>query len=76
MSPVAEESAAGYRVEAVMAERLGLLAGDILLSVNGHSVGNVEEDVARLEDHLEADSLELEIQREDTKITITYNPSQ
>ena len=59
-----------------MAERLGLLAGDILLSVNGHSVGNVEEDVARLEDHLEADSLELEIQREDTKITITYNPSQ
>ena len=76
LSPVAEESAAGYRVEAVMADRLGLSAGDILLAVNGHSVGNVEEDLARLEDHLEADSLELEVQREDTKITLTYKPSQ
>ena len=76
LSPVVEESAAGYRLEAVMADRLGLSAGDILLAVNGHSVGNVEEDLARLEDHLEADSLELEVQREDTKITLTYKPSQ
>ncbi len=76
LSPVAEESAAGYRLEVVMADRLGLSAGDILLAVNGHSVGNVEEDLARLEDHLEADSLELEVQREDTKITLTYKPSQ
>ncbi|MXW07451.1 MAG: hypothetical protein F4Z87_04895 [Gammaproteobacteria bacterium] len=76
ISPVADESAAGYRVEAAMAERLGLRAGDILLSVNGHSVGYVEEDVARLKDHLEADSLELEIQRGNTKITLTYKPSQ
>ena len=76
MSPVAEETAAGYRLETVMAERLGLRTGDILLSVNGHSVGNVKEDLARLEDHLEVDSLELEIQRGDTKITVTYKPSQ
>ncbi len=76
MSPVAEESAAGYRLETVMAERLGLRAGDILHSVNGHSVGNVEEDLARLEDHLEVDSLELGIQRGDTQITVTYKPSQ
>lgn len=76
LSPVAEESAAGYRLETAMAERLGLHTGDILLSVNGQSVGNVGEDLARLEDHLEVDSLELGIQRGDTKITVTYKPSR
>lgn len=75
-TPVAEESAAGYRLNATMAERLGLRTGDILLSVNDYSVGNVQEDLAHFEEHLDAESLKLVVQRGETKITINYKPNQ
>ena len=75
VTPVDAESAAGYRLQDTMAERLGLRTGDILLSVNGHSVGNVQEDLTRFEEQLDAESLKLEIQRGETKITVNYKPS-
>lgn len=76
ITPVEDESAAGYRLETTMADRLGLRTGDILVSVNGHSVGNVQEDVANFKDHLEAESLKLEVQRGETTLTINYKPNQ
>ena len=76
ITPVAQESAAGYRLQDTMAERLGVRTGDILLSVNGYKVGNVQEDLARFGDHLDAKTLKLEIQRGETKITLNYKPSQ
>lgn len=76
ITAVAKESASGYLLEATMAERLGLRAGDILLTVNEHKVGNVQEDLARFGDHLDAESLKLEIQRGETKITVNYKPSK
>ncbi|MYD45902.1 MAG: hypothetical protein F4W92_06080 [Gammaproteobacteria bacterium] len=76
ISPVAEESAAGYRLHEAMAERLGLRTGDILVSVNGHSVGNVQDDLAQFANQLDAESLKLEIQRGETKITLNYTPNQ
>lgn len=75
-TPMAEESAAGYRLNATMAERLGLRTGDILLSVNDYSVGNVQEDLSHFEEHLDADSLKLVVQRGEAKITINYKPNQ
>ncbi|MCY3542197.1 MAG: PDZ domain-containing protein [Gammaproteobacteria bacterium] len=76
ISPVAEESAAGYRLHESMAERLGLRTGDILLTVNGHRVGNVQDDLAQLTNQLDVESLKLEIQRGETKITLNYTPNQ
>lgn len=76
ITAVAEESASGYRLEATMAEHLGLRAGDVLLTVNGYKVGNVQEDLTRFGDHLDAESLKLEIQRGETKLTVNYKPSK
>lgn len=76
ISPVAEDSASGYRLHESMAERLGLRTGDILLSVNGHSVGNVKDDLAQFANQLDAESLKLEVQRGDTKITMNFTPKQ
>ena len=76
ISPVAEESAAGYRLHEAMAERLGLRTDDILLSVNGHRVGNVQDDLAQFANHLDVESLKLEIQRGETNITLNYTPNQ
>lgn len=76
ITAVADESASGYRLEATMAEHLGLRAGDVLLTVNGHKVGNVQDDLARFGDHLDAESLKLEVQRGETKLTVNYKPSK
>lgn len=76
ITPVEDESAAGYRLETAMADRLGLRTGDILVSVNGHTVGNIQEDLVNFKEHLEAESLKLEVQRGQTTLTLNYKPNK
>lgn len=75
VTAVAEDSAAGYRLDATVAERFGLRTGDVLVSINGNKVGKVQEDLAHVGDYLDADSLKLEIQRGETTITVNYRPN-
>jgi general secretion pathway protein C len=75
VEPVADGSAAGYRIgDQVPAARLssvGLRPGDLILSVNGQAVGNVEQDRAQLQDIVDAGSARLEIQRGDRRFFVT-----
>ena len=49
----------------------GLRSGDKLLSVNGHPVGDPDEDRRRLKDMIAQDSLRLEIQRGERRMFLT-----
>lgn len=49
----------------------GLRSGDKLLSVNGHAVGDPEQDRLRLEDMIAQGSLRLEIQRGERRMFLT-----
>ena len=65
----------GYALGA-LAERpelnhTGLRSGDLLLSVNGHPVGDPEQDRRRLKDLVAQGSLRLEIQRGERRMFIT-----
>jgi general secretion pathway protein C len=69
------DGAGGYRlggeVDAATLSRVGLRRGDVVLSVNGETVGNIQQDQARLESIMEAGSARLEIQRGDRRFFVT-----
>ena len=70
-----EGAGRGYALGA-LAERpelnhTGLRSGDKLLSVNGHSVGDPDEDRLRLKDMIAQGSLRLEIQRGERRMFLT-----
>ena len=61
----------GALVDRPELDHTGLQRGDLLLSVNGHPVGDPEEDRLRLRDLAAHDSLRLEIQRGKRRMFIT-----
>ncbi len=80
ITPVSQNSAEGYHVSSVLAERtggLGLRSGDIVTSVNGHQVGDIAQDLSEFRRNLNTEELELEIQRGETtlKISLKSDPN-
>lgn len=75
VEPVSDGSASGYRIgDQVPAERLssvGLRRGDLILSVNGQAVGDIEQDRTQLQEVVDAGSARLEIQRGDRRFFVT-----
>lgn len=72
---VTDGGAGGYRIgNEIPAARLssvGLRPGDVVLSVNGRAVGDIEQDRGELQAIVDAGSARLEIQRDDRRFFVT-----
>ncbi len=75
ISPVSEEGSEGYRLGAMAQNpylrQAGLQPGDVVLSVNGQRVGNVQQDSAQIESIMAQGSARLEIQRGNRRFFVT-----
>lgn len=65
VSRVADSGSEGYRIDADMATTFGLRKGDIVKSINGTEVGDIEEDLAGFIKNLDSPSANLSVQRGD-----------
>ncbi len=70
VAPVSTSGAQGYRLDNLAQSpylaQTGLQAGDVVLSVNGRPVGDVQQDKQQLDNMLAQGSARLEVQRGDT----------
>ena len=75
MAPVSTGEAAGYRVGNLAnlpyLSRTGLLAGDLILSVNGRPVGDVQADRSTFNNLLASGSVRIEVQRGERRFFVT-----
>ncbi len=75
MAPVSRGEAAGYRVGNLAnlpyLSQTGLLAGDLILSVNGRPVGDVQTDRSALNNLLASGSVRIEVQRGERRFFVT-----
>jgi general secretion pathway protein C len=75
VSPVAEGAAQGYRLgnlaQSPALSQTGLQPGDVVLSVNGMPVGNVQQDKQQLDNVLAQGAARLEIQRGARRFFVT-----
>lgn len=76
LEPVSTKAAKGYRLaQKISGSRLseaGMEVGDVLLSINGYRLGNLEADKAFLQSMPDTDKIRLTIQRGSRKITLQY----
>ena len=75
MAPVSSGEAAGYRVGNLAnlpyLSQSGLLAGDLILSVNGRPVGDVQADRSTFSNLLASGSVRIEVQRGERRFFVT-----
>jgi general secretion pathway protein C len=75
VEPVSEGSAAGYRIgdlaRSPYLSQTGLQPGDVILSVNGRPVGDVQQDRLELQNVLAQGSARLEVQRGTRRFFVT-----
>jgi len=75
MAPVSQGEAAGYRVGDLAnlpyLSQTGLLAGDLILSVNGRPVGDVQADRSSINSLLASGSVRIEVQRGERRFFVT-----
>ncbi|MEM9742158.1 MAG: type II secretion system protein N [Pseudomonadota bacterium] len=75
VQPVAAGGSEGYRLGNLAStpqlSQFGLQSGDVILSVNGQSVGNVRQDTGRLGGLLTQGSARLEVQRGSRRFYVT-----
>lgn len=74
MQPISGGSAQGYRVGDNVAAglgRVGLQPGDVVLTVNGRPVGNIQNDQQQVDSVMSQGSARLEIQRGNRRIFVT-----
>lgn len=75
VQPVSQGSAGGYRLGSEIPSstlaQVGLRPGDVVLSVNGQAVGDIQQDRAQLDTIMDAGSARLEIQRGDRRFFVT-----
>ena len=75
MAPVSSGEAAGYRVGNLAnlpyLSQSGLLAGDLILSVNGRPVGDVQADRSMFSNLLASGSVRIEVQRGERRFFVT-----
>lgn len=70
LTPVSQDTASGYRVNESLAKQLGLRKGDILTSVNGEVLGDIESDLPRVLSQMNSNSAKLQVKRGDEIINI------
>ena len=75
VTPISQGEAAGYRVGSLAnlpyLSQTGLLAGDLILSVNGRPVGDVQNDRSSLSNLLASGSVRIEVQRGERRFFVT-----
>jgi len=75
VSPVAGDGAKGYQIGNVASSpylaQSGLQSGDVILSVNGRPVGNVQQDRQEIDNIVAQGSARLEVQRGDRRFFVT-----
>ena len=75
LTPVTAGAAQGYRLGALanspQLRNTGLQSGDVLLSVNGEAVGDIQSDRSRIDGVLSGGSARLEVQRGDRRFFVT-----
>jgi len=75
VAPVSGAGAQGYRVDSLASSpylaQTGLQAGDVVLSVNGRPVGDVQQDQAELDNIMAQGSARLEVQRGTRRFFVT-----
>jgi general secretion pathway protein C len=75
LAPVADGSSAGYRLGALAQHpalrQAGLQSGDVVLSVNGNPIGQIEQDRGEIDRVLAEGAVRLEIQRGGRRFFIT-----
>lgn len=75
IAPVSQGEAAGYRVGNLAnlpyLSQTGLLAGDLILSVNGRPVGDAQADRSTFNDLLASGSVRIEVQRGERRFFVT-----
>lgn len=80
VEPVSEGAAEGYRVgdlaQSPYLSQTGLQPGDIILSVNGRPVGDLQQDRMELANVLAQGSARLEVQRGDRRFYVTASLPQ
>ncbi|MGD8417252.1 MAG: type II secretion system protein N [Pseudomonadales bacterium] len=81
ITPVAEGETQGYRLDDVAASspylsQTGLQPGDVVLSVNGQPVGNIEQDRRQIDNILAQGSARIEVQRGTRRFFVTASLKQ
>ncbi|MGE0625470.1 MAG: type II secretion system protein N [Pseudomonadales bacterium] len=81
ISPVTEGAAQGYRLDDVATSspylsQTGLQPGDVVLSVNGQPVGNIEQDRNQIDNILAQGSARIEVQRGTRRFFVTASLKQ
>lgn len=64
----------GESAPAQLLDRVGLKPGDVVVSVNGHDVGQKKADLAALQDYHDKGSAKVVIQRGSQRFTVTVPP--
>ena len=70
LTPVSEDTASGYKVNENLAKQLGLREGDILTSINGETLGDIESDLPRVLSQMKSSSAKLQVKRGEETISI------
>jgi general secretion pathway protein C len=81
ITPVSEGNAQGYRLDSAAASssylsQTGLQPGDVVLSVNGQPVGNIQQDRHQLDNILAEGSARIEVQRGTRRFFVTASLKQ
>ncbi|MEM8767707.1 MAG: type II secretion system protein N [Pseudomonadota bacterium] len=81
ITPVADGSAQGYRLDdsatrSPYLSQTGLQPGDVVLSVNGQPVGNIQQDRRQLDNILAQGSARIEVQRGTRRFFVTASLKQ
>lgn len=81
ISPVSEGSAEGYRLDNAAASspylsQTGLQPGDVVLSVNGQPVGDIQQDRLQIDNILAEGSARIEVQRGTRRFFVTASLKQ
>lgn len=78
LQPVAQGGNLGYqlgkRAPKQLISQVGLQSNDVILSVNGHSLGTEEGDMAALRSFQETRQASIVVQRGDQQFTVNYPP--
>ncbi len=78
LQPVAQGGNQGYqlgkRAPKQLISQVGLQSNDVILSVNGHSLGTEEGDMAALRSFQETRQASIVVQRGDQQFTVNYPP--
>ena len=81
IAPVSPGSAEGYRLDSLSADspylrQTGLQPGDVILSVNGQAVGDIQRDQQQIDNVLSQGSARLEVQRGSRRFFVTASLNQ